>query len=177
VVVFSGEKLLVGQHVRLLDLRFGIRGAGEQSLRRVRSANADINGDSVPDVLAGSRRITPINFLGAASIAVRWPCSRAVTGARMAFLSGQNGDHLGDSLLAGVIDMNGDGHSGVRGRGFALRQLDDRLRRAEVTAHCSRARRARTATARPNSLGCAPSDELSGSASLSVERPRSRSDA
>jgi hypothetical protein len=66
-----------------------------------------------------------------------------------------------------VIDMNGDGTSGVRRRGLALRQLDDGLRHAEVLFACSRALPTSYCTSKTNSLGCTPSMVWNGTASLS----------
>jgi hypothetical protein len=164
VVVVSGARLIAGPSpVELLDLRFGNTAPADNHFGACVRASADLNGDGVPDVLAGAPDYA-FTFIGGSINRGAVAVFSGATGARIGFLSGANGDHLGDALLGGSADMNGDGFPdfAVAGSLSDNATVDcgtlkfSSLFPSAPTTYC---------TAKTNSLGCTPSISYSGTAS------------
>lgn len=163
VIVLSGHELLLGQPPVMFDLRFGNLSPANNHFGACVRASADLNGDGVPDILAGAPDYA-FNFIGGSINRGALVVFSGATGARIGFLSGQNGDHLGDALLGGGSDMNGDGF-----RDFAVAGSlsDNSTNDCGALKFCSLFPSTPTTycTSKTNSLGCAPSIGSSGFAS------------
>jgi hypothetical protein len=165
VVVVSGQQLLVGNQPRLLDLRFGSAAGANNHFGACVRASADLNGDGVPDILVGAPDYA-INFIGGSINRGALAAFSGATGVRFGFLSGANGDHLGDALLGGALDMNGDGHPEFAVAGSLS---DNSTTDCGTLKFCSLFPSAPTSycTSKTNSLGCTPSMVWNGTASVS----------
>jgi hypothetical protein len=93
VIVLSGHKLLLGSAAR--DVRLALRQlAANNHFGACVRASADLNGDGVPNILAGAAGLRDQHHRGSINRGALVVFSGA-TGAGIGLLSGENGDHLG----------------------------------------------------------------------------------
>lgn len=125
-------------------------------------ASPDLNGDGVGDILVGSPAYSVTTPSGPGRGAVSIYSGR--TGLRIGGLTGANNERLGDALLGGFDDLDGDGFLDFAVGGSSAdspstdcgKVKSYRLFPTFPSVYC---------TAKVNSLGCTPAMGWSGSAS------------
>lgn len=131
-------------------------------------ASPDLNGDGVGDILVGSPAYSVTFPVGPGRGAVSIYSGR--TGLRIGGLTGSNNERLGDAILGGFDDLNGDGFLDFLVGGSSAdspstdcgKVKSYRLFPTFPSVYC---------TAKVNSLGCTPAMSWSGSASATAAAP------
>jgi hypothetical protein len=159
VVVLSGAKMLANTAPKEMYVLYGGATGGFFGWRLGASvcSSPDLNHDGTADFIAGMPSYSVL--AGGAQV------FSGATGARIGFLGGASGDGLGDTVLGGFDDLDGDGFLDFAIAGsFSDNPTPDggvvkcmRLFPVAPGTYC---------TAKPNSQGCFPGITFTGSPSV-----------